>query len=398
VWTYKPSIVDPIVELMELYESDARADKVNLGIGVYQDNDGKTPIFAAVKDAEAILFEKETTKTYVGVGGDAQFVKRLGRFLFGDAADRMLGIQSVGGTGALRLIGEFCARVAPESRVWVSKPTWANHPALFASCGMPCESYEYGKYSADRLLQNIIASLSGAKEGDFVVIHACCHNPTGIDLSEPQMAQLAEAINDKRLYPILDAAYLGFKNSIESDAAALASLMQRFDTAFCAFSASKNFALYRERVGAAYVKGGERAKLGEWRELLLSLARSNYSMPPDHGASIVRIILEDERLRKKWLGELAAASGRLRSVREEFAKCLTKAGCGFSTDYIRTGSGLFCLLPLSEQEVRQLRVDNGIYMMKSGRVNLAGLRDAEVERVAGAIAAVVRSRARTAIA
>lgn len=384
-WKDEARSVDPIIDLMRVYQGDARTDKINLGIGVFQDEAGNTPILKAVKEAEARLVRDQATKTYVGVGGDQAFVDGITEMIFGPKSDDVTGIQAVGGSGALRLIADFCAQVSPSSKMWVSNPTWGNHFPLFGASGLECVPYQYKKYSRGDLLKDILSSLEAASEGDFVCLHARCHNPTGIDLTDEEFATLAEFINDRGLVPVVDAAYLGFREGFLKDAASLGDLMRRFEVGFAAFSASKNFALYRERLGIAYVVGRNTDKIADWRSILLAAARANYSMPPDHGASVVRTIVEDDGLKKMWLDELEAARARLMTLRAKFAEALTKAGANYDTSYLVDGAGLFSLLPLEPEQTVKLREENGIYLLSNGRTNIAGLREDTIETVAQAV-------------
>ncbi|MEO0618189.1 MAG: aromatic amino acid transaminase [Pseudomonadota bacterium] len=388
VWNDSARAIDPIIALMDTYNRDPRDEKVNLGVGVYQDDLAETPVFQAVKDAEARLLEHQTTKTYVGVGGDGALVDAIRTEIFSDADVGVTGIQGVGGSGALRLIAEFCGEVAPDASLWVSQPTWGNHFALFDASGLPCRQFPWRSFDREGVAEGALAALADAKTGDFIILHPCCHNPTGIDLPADELDVLCNAINAQGLIPIIDAAYVGFADGFEADARALGALAERFPIAFTAFSASKNFALYRERLGVAFVSARDKSKLEAWQTILLSAARSAYSMPPDHGAAVVRTILTDKELRAAWLHDLETARHRVIDLRRAFAGALANAKVGFETDYIAEGAGLFALLPLSPEQAQHLRNEEGIYLLDNGRVNIAGLRHDTIPRVVDAIAAL----------
>ncbi|MEL7544705.1 MAG: aromatic amino acid transaminase [Pseudomonadota bacterium] len=390
-WNDSARAVDPIIALMDTYNRDPRTEKINLGVGVYQDDLAETPVFQAVKDAEARLLEEQNTKTYVGVGGDSALVEAIRAEIFSNTSSSVTGIQGVGGSGALRLIAEFCGEVAPEATLWVSQPTWGNHFALFAASGLPCKAFPWRAFDCEGIVDGALDALADAKSGDFIILHACCHNPTGIDLPGDELDALCDAINAKGLVPIIDAAYVGFADGFEADARALGGLADRFPVAFTAFSASKNFALYRERLGVAFISAHNKSKLNAWQTILLSAARCAYSMPPDHGAAVVRTILTDPQLRASWLHDLDIARNRVADLRHTFATTLRDVGVSFATNYIAQGAGLFALLPLTREQAHHLREDMGIYLLDNGRVNIAGLRRDTIPRVVEAVAALDRA-------
>lgn len=381
--------VDPIIELMDRFNADPRDDKINLGIGVYQTADGHTPILKAVKEAERQILQSEDTKTYIGVAGRPGYLDRLQAMIFGDVGGTVAAVQSVGGSGALRLLAELCVKATPTRRVWVSKPTWANHFAIFAAAGFEIASYDYPSSGGAETIGDLtIAGLQEARPGDFVLLHATCHNPTGLDPSADDVARIKSFLLSRDLIPILDAAYLGLKDEFSADARVVSEFVSGFPLAACAFSASKNLGLYRERVGAAFIVSSDRTALAAWRKEMMTLARANYSMPPDHGAAIVEQILKSDELTKSWLGELAEMRLRIQKLRFELASLLDRHNFGKPTDHIRQGSGMFCMLPIAKEATDALRVNDGIYMMPSGRINIAGLSEKAVERVATAVCKV----------
>ncbi|MEL6288256.1 MAG: aromatic amino acid transaminase [Pseudomonadota bacterium] len=386
-WNDTPQAVDPIIALMQTYTDDVRPERANLGIGVYQDDLAETPVMASVKEAEERILAAQRSKTYVGIGGDPALVKAIGDEIFAPST-QWTGVQGVGGSGALRLIAEFCGTVSPDARLWVSDPTWGNHFALFDASGLEVRRFPWGVHARDGIVDRALDALASAKPGDFVILHACCHNPTGIDLPPEEERRLTDAINGRGLIPIIDAAYVGFADGFEIDAQALGALAAQFPLAFVAFSASKNFALYRERVGVAFITGADPARLADWQTILLSAARCAYSMPPDHGAASVLEILRDPALRGMWLDELEAARSRVARLRKAFASALEEEGTIADAHFIAAGTGLFSLLPLTREQVIRLRTDHAIYMLENGRVNIAGLREESIPRVVSAISAV----------
>jgi len=371
---------------MDVYNRDERSTKVNLGIGVYQDDLAQTPVFDAVKQAEARILKRQATKTYVGVGGDMDLVQGVADLLFSGRDVGATGVQAIGGSGALRLLGEFCGQVAPDATIWVSDPTWGNHFALFAASGLACKSFPWKSFGRENLYNDAASGLDQAQVGDFIILHACCHNPTGIDMDKEETRKLVGLINDRGLVPIIDAAYVGFRDGFIADADALGALVAEFPVALVAFSASKNFALYRERLGVALITGHDHGKFDAWQSILLSAARCSYSMPPDHGAAVVKTILADDALRQSWLDELEAARLRVDGLRKRFAERLAQQQFRHSTDYIADGSGLFSLLPISGEQADSLREEHGIYMLRNGRINIAGLMENSLDDVVSAIA------------
>lgn len=385
----KAETVDPIIELMERFHADTRPRKINLGIGVYQDAEGRTPILKAVKQAEQRLLEREDTKTYVSVAGRAGYLDKLRKLIFGDAGDTAVAVQSVGGSGALRLLAELLVKATDRRRIWVSNPTWANHYAILGSAGFEISKYAYPSFGdVENIGDMTIAGLEGARPGDFVVLHATCHNPTGLDASAEDMAKIKRFLLSRDLIPLLDAAYVGLKDEFETDARVVSDFASGFPLAACAFSASKNLGLYRDRIGAAFVMSSDKASLASWRQEMMTLARANYSMPPDHGAAIVEEILASEELTRSWLDELRDMRARIQGLRNELADRLDAHSFGKSTAHIRQGNGMFCLLPISKEATDALRDNDGIYMMPSGRINIAGLSEKSVDDVARAVCKV----------
>ena len=363
----KPQAPDALLALIGMFAADPRADKIDLGVGVYRDEAGGTPVFRAVKSAEARLVETQTSKSYLGPEGDVRFTELLKPIVFGNKFDAksVVGIQTPGGTGALRLAAELIAAAKPGSKVWIGTPTWPNHPPVFASANLKIETYRYFDQASQTILfDEMMDALGRAEAGDVILLHGCCHNPTGANLSGLQWAGVAEVIGERGLIPLVDLAYQGLGEGLEGDSAGLRMVLETAGDVITAFSCDKNFGLYRDRVGALYVRSQKNELV---LSNMLSLARPNWSMPPDHGAAVVRTILDDAGMTAEWKKELASMRIRIAEVRKALA-----AGDSFLAPQEKQ-QGMFSLLPISGEQVATLRKDHGIYMAGSGRANLAGL-------------------------
>ncbi len=375
--------LDPMLMLLAQLRTDTRPDKIDMGIGVYRDEDGKTPVMGCVKSAEALLVRHQASKDYLSPEGDPDFLRHLAPIVLGPthAADpRIAGIQTPGGTGALRLAASLIARANPKARVWLGQPTWAAHAGLMQSGGLDTADYPF----FDRVTQNIVfddmmRALEGAKTGDVVLLHGCCHNPTGAEMTPAQWRAVTELVQRKGLLPLVDIAYQGLGRGLDEDAAGLRALLDAVPETIVCVSCSKNFGLYRDRIGAIWIKGATAESTQNARNGLMMIARSMWSMPPDHGASVVRTILASPDLTAIWRGEVDAMRLRIQSVRAQLAAALPAiAGVARQT-------GMFALLPIAPGVATALRVEHGIYLMDNGRINLAGLRDATLARFADAI-------------
>ncbi|MGO1500147.1 MAG: aromatic amino acid transaminase [Marinobacter sp.] len=383
---------DPILQLMQMFRDDARPEKVDLGVGVYKDDTGNTPIMAAVHEAERRLLEGETTKSYVGPAGSAGFNESMARLILGDGNSliregRTSVIQTPGGCGALRMAAEFFRLCQPDTKVWVSTPTWANHMPLLGGAGLNIREYPY--LNSETLTVDFAAMLNSleiAEAGDVVLLHGCCHNPSGADLTFDQWKAVTELIQRKGLLPFVDMAYQGLGDGLEEDAAGLRYLASQVPEMVVAASCSKNFGLYRERTGALMLISATEAINKAATSQLLSVVRSHYSMPPAHGAAIVETILGDGALRAQWQGELGGMCERILGLRHAFADALAPAG-DFS--FIARQRGMFSFLGITPEQVRRLREEHGIYMLESSRVNVAGLNDLVLPTVANAIRSVM---------
>lgn len=374
---------DSLLELIQLFRADPRAEKIDLGVGVYKDEQGRTPVMATVKQAEAALLAAQDSKSYLGTAGDIGFVEALIPVVFGEArrGDQTLsGVQTPGGTGALRLAAELLNRARPGATVWVGSPTWINHFPILQDAGLKISEYKY----FDRDTQSVTftalrKALETAQAGDVVLLHACCHNPTGTDLSRDQWREVAALCAERGLLPLIDMAYQGLGHGLEDDAAAMRDLLNVVPDALIAYSCNKNFALYRDRVGALFYQCTDDTHRERLRGNLINLARTLWSMPPDHGAAVVRLILNDTGLTQMWTDELDTMRERVRSLRAALA------GAHPGLSFLTRQNGLFSTLPLSPEQVLDLRTAHGIYMASSGRVNLAGLATAQVPALAEAL-------------
>jgi len=366
----KPQAPDALLALIGLFAADPRTDKIDLGVGVYRDESGATPVFRAVKAAEARLLQTQTSKSYLGPEGDARFTELLKPVVFGDKADlgNVVGVQTPGGTGALRLAAELIGAAKPGTKVWVGTPTWPNHPPVFASARLDIQTYRYFDQASQTILfDEMMDALGRAEAGDVVLLHGCCHNPTGANLTGLQWADVAELVARRGLIPLVDLAYQGLGEGLDQDAAGLRLILESAGDVIAAFSCDKNFGLYRDRVGALYVRTQASAQAELVLSNMLALARPNWSMPPDHGAAVVRLILDDAELAADWKKELTSMRLRIAEVRKALAD-----GDSFFAPQLQQ-QGMFSLLPLNPDQVLTLRKEHAVYMAGSGRVNLAGL-------------------------
>lgn len=383
---------DKILSLSVLYKNDARPTKMDLGVGVYKDSQGATVIMRAVRDAEKRLYESQTTKTYVGMAGDEGFNKAMLKLVFGEKADlsRMFACQTAGGSGALRTIADLLVKARPDATVWLSDPTWVNHVPILRAAGFNTATYPYfdpvsGTVRADAMLEG----LKQAKAGDIILLHGCCHNPTGANLTIEQWGRVAELLVERDLFPFVDLAYQGFGNGLEEDAAAVRLLASRVPEMAVATSCSKNFSVYRDRVGAVILMGKNAESVKIAGSQALATTRVLYSMPPDHAAAAVRIILEDDALRADWKSELDTMRLRMLNLRKGFAEALRRQSNSSRFDFIADHRGMFSRLGLTETQVDRLRDEFGIYMVSDSRFNVAGLREDRLDDLAKAVVSVL---------
>ncbi len=376
--------LDAMLTLLQQLRNDPRDGKIDLGIGVYGDEVGRTPVMQAVRQAELIVAEAQTTKAYVAAEGDARFASLLAPIVLGAsraADERYCGMQTPGGTGALRLAAELIARANPDARVWVGAPTWVNHHALMRSAGLQVLEHPFFDQATQTVLfDEMISALGTARPGDVLLLHACCHNPTGAGFTSNQWRVIADLCARKGLLPLIDIAYQGLGHGLEEDAADMRALLDVVPEALVTASCSKNFGLYRERLGVLWIKGSNAQAALRARANCVKAGRSMWSMPPDHGASVVRTILESVDLTANWQAELAAMRTRINAVRTDLAKAVPQLVS------VAQQAGMFVLLPLSHEAVADLRVKHGVYMMENGRANVAGLQAENLPRFAAALA------------
>jgi aromatic-amino-acid transaminase len=374
---------DSLLALIALCDADPRPDKIDVGVGVYRDASGGTPILRAVKKAERILWETQQTKAYLGSQGDARFTALIRPIVFGEEGagdERIVGVQTPGGCGALRLGAELVRSANPLARIFVGQPTWPNHAPLIASAGVEMVGHPYYERDAHLIrFDAMMDALGNADAGDLVLLHGCCHNPTGADLGPDQWRAVAEIVAARGLIPFVDLAYQGLGNGLEADAAGTRLVVEAAEQALIAQSCDKNFGVYRERVGNLFVKGASPRSAEIVQGHLMALARTMWSMPPDHGAAIVHIVLDDAGLRADWNAELKEMCARIRSLRARLAAYDPRLA------YVDGQNGMFSMLPLTPEQVLELRHERGIYMASSGRFNVVGLSDESVDRFAAAV-------------
>ena len=388
----QPAPADKILALIGLYRANPRADKVDLGVGVYKDESGGTPVMRAVREAEQRLYREQNTKTYLGLAGDTQFNSAMVKMVFGPAADtsRIRAAQAPGGSGALRLVAELLKRTRTDATVWVSDPTWPNHIPMMRGAGLQVAEYPYFDAATGGVrFDDMLATLRQAPSGDVVLLHGCCHNPTGANLTAAQWVAIADLLVERQLMPFIDIAYQGFGEGLDADAEGLRIVAAKVPEMVVAASCSKNFAVYRDRVGAAMVLAKDGAQGDVALSNMLSAARAIYSMPPDHGAAAVRIVLEDEALRSVWETELNAMRERMLRLRVELADALRLQSNSSRFDFLAQHRGMFSRLGLTPQQVERLRVEHGIYMVDDSRINVAGLPEGKMTELAKAIVSVL---------
>ena len=380
---------DALLALIKLHNDDPRADKIDQGVGVYRTDSGATPVFACIKAAEQRLLETQNSKAYLGPEGDMGFVHALMPYVFGQAdptmGGRIDGMQTPGGTGAVRLALALAKR-AGIGRIWMGTPSWPNHAQIVADLGLELKAFGHASKAGITDMDSLRAAIDAAQPGDAILLHGCCHNPSGIDYSDAEWDEIAPLLAARGLLPILDLAYQGLGSGMEADAYGLRRVLAAVPEALIAYSCDKNFGLYRDRVGAVYVMMESPDQVGPALSNGHTLARAAWSMPPDHGAAAVRIVLEDPALVTLWLDELDAMRDRMRQVRARLAA----AGMAGTVDLTPLGSqhGLFSIVPLNAQQILAMREQHGVYMAGSGRINVAGLTMGNIDQFIAAVADV----------
>jgi aromatic-amino-acid transaminase len=385
----RPRPIDPLLDIIRQFRTDPRISKVDLGVGVFQDESGRTPILNVVKSAEQLLFETQDTKTYLGAEGDVEFTRLLGAVALGEIASdpRTVGLQAPGGTGALRLGAELIRLANPAAQVWLGRPTWPNHDAIFPAAELALREYRYFDAAAQSVcFDDMMSAMRSANRGDVFVLHASCHNPTGADLTLEQWREVAGVMGDRGLVPFVDLAYQGLGNGLEEDVAGARLLLQSVPEALMAVSCSKNFGLYRERTGALFVLAADAARADAVRTNLMGIARSIYSMPPDHGAAVVRTVLGNSQRAEAWMRELEAMRLQLRRLRESLAQMRINS---LDLSPLAHQNGMFATLPLTKPQIARLKDEHGIYIVPSGRMNIAGLMSADLNSFGAALRSVL---------
>lgn len=387
---------DPILGLNEAFNADTRPTKVNLGVGVYTNEDGKIPLLRAVRDAEKARVEAGLPRGYLPIDGIAAYDASVQKLLLGDdspliAAGRVVTAQALGGTGALKIGADFLRTLNPKAKVAISDPSWENHRALFDMAGFEVVAYPYYDAKTNGVnFDGMLAALNGYEPGTIVVLHACCHNPTGVDLNDAQWAQVVEVVKARRLVPFLDIAYQGFGESIEADAAAVRLFAAANLNVFVSSSFSKSFSLYGERVGALSIITDSKDEAARVLSQLKRVIRTNYSNPPTHGGAIVAAVLASPELRASWVQELGEMRDRIRAMRNGLVERLKAAGIERDFSFINAQRGMFSYSSLTSAQVDRLREEFGIYAVSTGRICVAALNTRNLDVVANAIAAVLK--------
>lgn len=383
---------DAILGLITEHKNDPRPEKIDLGVGVFRTAEGETPVLDVVKQAEQRIIDTQDSKAYIGTAGDPAFNAAMQDLTFGSAgdADRIATIQAPGGSGSLRVAAGLLLRANPNVKVWVSDPTWANHIPLLGGAGIKLEKYPY--YDTQKHVIKIDEMLEGLRKidaGDVVLLHACCHNPSGLDPTAEEWLAIADVIEERGLLPFVDMAYQGFASSLNDDAFIVRHLADRVPEMIVSTSCSKNFGLYRDRVGTLSLLAADQASKDVVYSQINNIVRTIYSVPPDHGAVVVATILNDVELRAAWRVELAEMRSRLREMRVLLNDALLEKAPGHDFSHLVTARGMFCFLGITEDQVNRLKRDFGVYMVGSSRINTAGITAKNVNYLADAIAATL---------
>ena len=387
---------DPILGLTEAFNADTRNNKVNLGVGVYYDDNGKLPLLAAVREAEKVRLESSPARGYLPIEGIAGYNAAVQKLLFGEnsplvTSGRVATFEALGGTGGLKIGADFLKRLSPDATVWISDPSWENHRALFEAAGFPVKNYPYYDASSRGVdFKAMLACLEGLPANSIVVLHACCHNPTGVDLSADQWPQVVEAVKARGLIAFLDCAYQGFGDGIEPDATALRLFADSGLDFFVSSSFSKSFSLYGERVGALSIVTTSKEEAARVTSQVKRVIRTNYSNPPTHGAAVVAAVLSNPALRATWEGELATMRERIRAMRTGLVEKLKARGVTQDFSFVARQRGMFSYSGLTSAQVDRLREEYGIYAVSTGRICLAALNSKNIDYVADAIAAILK--------
>jgi len=376
---------DPILGLIAAYSADPNPKKIDLGIGVYRDEYGNTPMLDCVVEAEKTLLATQTTKTYLGPPGVVGFNQAIAEVIFGKDCEalnqgRMRTVQTPGGTGALRVAADLIKVARPETELWASDPTWANHLALFPAAGLPMDSYPYfDAINSDLRYDDMMEALKNRGAGDVVLFHACCHNPCGVSPDPAQWEAITDLAAERGFTPMIDIAYMGFERGVEEDALAVRLFSEKCPEVIVASSCSKNFAVYRERVGAISFVCENEQKAADVETVINSLTRKSYSMPPAHGPGIIDIILHSDELTELWISEVAGMRNRINGLRKTMSEKITASGISKDFSYLERQSGMFSFLGLSVEQVARLKNEFAIYTVNSARVNVASFNEGNMD-------------------
>ena len=379
---------DKILDLMQTFKEDPRANKLDLGIGVYKNENGQTPIINAVKKAEKILWEQETTKSYTKLTGDSDFQTVMKELIFSDCVseDIISTAHTPGGTGAIRQAFELIRLASPNSKIWISNPTWPNHISILKFLNIPYSEYVYfDKKTCELNFDGMMESLKNTKPGDIILLHGCCHNPTGANLNNDQWKELQKFLCDNQLVPLIDLAYQGFGDGLDEDAYGVRLLAKKCEELILAASCSKNFGIYRERTGILFTISENEKIKNISSNTLAFLNRQNFSFPPDHGGKLVTLILKNEELKSSWIKELNEMRLNMLDIRKSLAEELRKESQSNRFDFLETHRGMFSLLGATKDQVLSMREKHAIYMIEDSRVNIAGLNKKRLSKLAGAI-------------
>ena len=386
---------DPILGLIAAYAADPNPKKIDLGIGVYRDETGNTPILDCVVEAEKTLLATQTTKTYLGPPGVAGFNQAIGELILGKDSEalsqgRVRTIQTPGGTGALRVAADLVKVARPEAELWASDPTWANHLALFPGAGVAMHSYPYFDAESSSLrYEDMIHALQQRGPGDAVLFHACCHNPCGVSPDPQQWQVIADIASDRGFTPMIDIAYMGFERGVEEDCLAVRLFAEQCPELIVASSCSKNFAMYRERVGAITIIARDADKAAAVESVIHNVTRKNYSMPPAHGPAVIDIILHSDELTAQWNAELTGMRNRINGLRKTLAEKIAASGIQRDFSFIKRQSGMFSFMGLTVEQVQRLRDEFAIYTVNSARVNVASFNQSNMDYFIEALATVL---------
>jgi len=381
-----------ILQLLQDFAIDPRENKIDLGIGVYKDESGITPVLKSVKKAEAIILEQQKTKAYIGLAGDPIFCDLASELVIGDVVDRkrINAIQTPGGSTALRVLYDLVSDVSPNSTIWLPAPTWDNHAPTIKAAGLKANYYRYFNPQKQKIDFDLtVEDLRNIPAGDIVLIHGCCHNPTGVNFSDAQWDSISELALDKGFLPLVDIAYQGFGIGLNEDAYGVRKLLSVLPELLIASSSSKNFAIYRDRAGVAITLSKNETVSKALGGKLKNLAGTNYSMPPDHGAAVVRAILSDSELKTSWLSELDEMRERVHMIRRDLSLELRNQTNSSRFDFLAEQAGMFSLIGLTKDEILRLKDEKAIYIVDDGRINIAGLRSQDITKFAVAVREII---------